>query len=222
MFCLLPCLLLVLLRVPLIQSQVMTVTDPIFVGSFQVLQTGSSMFVWLSSMCGCTGWKGNLCERSLASCLSLFILFPCAALAVYVLLLQTFVLRLEFILSSVLLCFYSLELLLGLLSLSAFSRWPHPDRLSSPNDGSIPGHIVFLCFPHRSKVYWRTDLQTRTKIGCDVNKYCLFLLLSVNQFMFDKLRWWTSLHRSWCRKQTFPVSTSDEAVNQWNLVFSRL
>ncbi|XP_054872302.1 transmembrane protein 216 isoform X3 [Amphiprion ocellaris] len=68
------------------------------------------------------GWKGNLCERSLASCVSIFILFPCAALAVYYLLLQTFVLRLEFILSSVLLAFYSLELLLGLLSISAFSR----------------------------------------------------------------------------------------------------
>ncbi|XP_029368050.1 transmembrane protein 216 isoform X3 [Echeneis naucrates] len=68
------------------------------------------------------GWKGNLCERSLALCASLFMLFPCAALAVYYLLLQTFVLRLEFILSAILLCFYSLELLLGLLSVSAFSR----------------------------------------------------------------------------------------------------
>ncbi|XP_039975854.1 transmembrane protein 216 [Xiphias gladius] len=68
------------------------------------------------------GWKGNLCERSLALCASLFILFPCTALAVYYLLLQTFVLRLEFILNAVLLCFYSLEFLLGLLSISAFSR----------------------------------------------------------------------------------------------------
>ncbi|XP_028271741.1 transmembrane protein 216 [Parambassis ranga] len=68
------------------------------------------------------GWKGNLCERSLSSCLSLFILLPCAALAVYYLLLQTFVLRLEFLLSAVLLCFYGLEFLLGLLSISSFSR----------------------------------------------------------------------------------------------------
>lgn len=83
----------------------------------------------LPVLCGCSGWKGNLCERSLASCMSLFILFPCAALAVYVLLLQTFVLRLEFVLSAVLLCFYGLELLLGLFSLSAFSRWPNPDCL---------------------------------------------------------------------------------------------
>lgn len=79
---------------------------------------------WLVMVCGCSGWKGNLCERSLASCVSLFILIPCVALAVYYLLLQTFVLRLEFLLSAVLLCFYSLEFLLGLLSVSAFSRWP--------------------------------------------------------------------------------------------------
>uniref|UniRef100_A0A3Q0R7X3 Transmembrane protein 216 n=1 Tax=Amphilophus citrinellus TaxID=61819 RepID=A0A3Q0R7X3_AMPCI len=68
------------------------------------------------------GQKGNLCERSLATCVSLFVLFPCAALAMYYLLLQTFVLRLEFLLSTMLLCFYALEFLLGLLSISAFSR----------------------------------------------------------------------------------------------------
>lgn len=68
------------------------------------------------------GWKGNLCERSLSSCVSLFILFPCAALAVYYLLLQTFVLRLEFLLSAVLLCFYGLEILLAVISISSFSR----------------------------------------------------------------------------------------------------
>ncbi|XP_076594957.1 transmembrane protein 216 isoform X1 [Chaetodon auriga] len=80
------------------------------------------LFLGLETLRIFYGWKGNLCERSLASCVSLFILFPCAALAVYYLLLQTFVLRLEVILSAVLLCFYSLELLLGLLSVSAFSR----------------------------------------------------------------------------------------------------
>lgn len=68
------------------------------------------------------GWKGNLCERSLSSFTSLVVLLPCAALAVYYLLLQTFVLRLEVLLGCVLLCFYSLELLLGLVSLLAFSR----------------------------------------------------------------------------------------------------
>ncbi|KAI3351549.1 hypothetical protein L3Q82_020236 [Scortum barcoo] len=80
------------------------------------------LFLGLETLRIFYGWKGNLCERSLASCASLFILLPCAALAVYYLLLQTFVLRLEFLLSAVLLCFYGLEFLLGLLSVSAFSR----------------------------------------------------------------------------------------------------
>ncbi|XP_033486781.1 transmembrane protein 216 isoform X1 [Epinephelus lanceolatus] len=81
-----------------------------------------ALFLALETLRIFYGWKGNLCERSLALCASLVILFPCAALAVYYLLLQTFVLRLEFILSAVLLCFYGLEFLLGLLSVSAFSR----------------------------------------------------------------------------------------------------
>ncbi|XP_068596436.1 transmembrane protein 216 [Brachionichthys hirsutus] len=68
------------------------------------------------------GWKGNLCERTLASCVSLSTLLPCAALAVYFLLLQTFVLRLEVILGAVLLCFHGLELLLGIVSVAALSR----------------------------------------------------------------------------------------------------
>ncbi|XP_058505404.1 transmembrane protein 216 isoform X2 [Solea solea] len=80
------------------------------------------LFVALETLRIFYGWKGNLCERSLASCASVFVLLPCAALAVYFLLLQTFVLRLEFILSAVLLCFYGFELLLGLLSISSFSR----------------------------------------------------------------------------------------------------
>eukprot|EP00064_Thunnus_orientalis_P020436 superscaffoldBa00005615_g20571 len=80
------------------------------------------LFLGLETLRIFYGWKGNLCERSLASAVSLFILLPCAALAVYYLLLQTFVLRLEFLLSAVLLCFYGLEFLLGLVSISAFSR----------------------------------------------------------------------------------------------------
>nr|XP_046262255.1 transmembrane protein 216 isoform X5 [Scatophagus argus] len=44
------------------------------------------------------------------------------ALAVYYLLLQTFVLRFEVLLNTILICFYILEFLLGLLSISAFSR----------------------------------------------------------------------------------------------------
>ncbi|KAG7464970.1 hypothetical protein MATL_G00171240 [Megalops atlanticus] len=68
------------------------------------------------------GWKGNLCERSLALVVSLAVLVPCTVLCVYYLLLQTFVLRLEVLLSAILLCFYGLELLLGLITLSVFSR----------------------------------------------------------------------------------------------------
>ncbi|XP_059202866.1 transmembrane protein 216 isoform X2 [Centropristis striata] len=80
------------------------------------------LFLGLETLRIFYGWKGNLCERSLATSVALFTLLPCAALAVYYLLLQTFVLRLEVILCSVLLCFYALEFLLGLVSVSAFSR----------------------------------------------------------------------------------------------------
>ncbi|XP_075869782.1 transmembrane protein 216 [Nelusetta ayraudi] len=80
------------------------------------------LFLGLETLRIFYGWKGNLCERSLASGVALLLLAPCAALAVYLLLLQTLVLRLELLLSAVLLTFYLLELLLGLLALSAFSR----------------------------------------------------------------------------------------------------
>uniref|UniRef100_A0A8C7T9G0 Uncharacterized protein n=1 Tax=Oncorhynchus mykiss TaxID=8022 RepID=A0A8C7T9G0_ONCMY len=54
--------------------------------------------------------------------LSVLVLVPCTVLSVYYLMLQSFVLLLEFILNAVLLCFYSLEMLLGIMSISAFSR----------------------------------------------------------------------------------------------------
>uniref|UniRef100_W5KTT1 Transmembrane protein 216 n=1 Tax=Astyanax mexicanus TaxID=7994 RepID=W5KTT1_ASTMX len=69
------------------------------------------------------GWKGNLCERTLTLSISIGVLVPCTVLSVYYLLLQTFVLRLEFILNAVLLCFYGLELILGLITISAFARY---------------------------------------------------------------------------------------------------
>ncbi|MFT7810155.1 transmembrane protein 216-like isoform X2 [Arapaima gigas] len=68
------------------------------------------------------GWKGNLCEQTLALVLSVGVLVPCTVLSVYFLLLQTFVLRLEVIINAVLLCFYGPELLLGLTTLGTFSR----------------------------------------------------------------------------------------------------
>ncbi|KAM9782995.1 transmembrane protein 216 [Neosynchiropus ocellatus] len=80
------------------------------------------LFLGLEALRIFYGWKGNLCERSLASVLSLLLLLPCAALAVYYLLLQTFVLRLEFILSAVLLCFYGLQFLLGFFAVHSFAR----------------------------------------------------------------------------------------------------
>ncbi|XP_056149982.1 transmembrane protein 216 isoform X2 [Lampris incognitus] len=80
------------------------------------------LYLGLESLRIFYGSKGNLCERCLATSVSVLILLPCVALAVYYLYLQTFVLRMEFILSSILLCFYGLEFLLGLVSIFAFSR----------------------------------------------------------------------------------------------------
>ncbi|MCI4380123.1 hypothetical protein PGIGA_G00236270 [Pangasianodon gigas] len=68
------------------------------------------------------GWKGNLCERSLMLIVSVGVLVPCTVLSIYYLLLQTFILRLEFILNAILLCFYALELVLALITIAAFSR----------------------------------------------------------------------------------------------------
>ncbi|XP_062856029.1 transmembrane protein 216 [Trichomycterus rosablanca] len=68
------------------------------------------------------GWKGNLCERTLTLTVSVGVLVPCTVLSVYFLLLQTFILRFEFILNAVLLCFYGLELILALMTIAAFSR----------------------------------------------------------------------------------------------------
>ncbi|NWQ68544.1 TM216 protein, partial [Neopipo cinnamomea] len=68
------------------------------------------------------GSKGNLCRRKVPLSLSLALTVPAAALAGYYLLLQTYSLRLESFLSAILLLFYGLELLLGLLALLSFSR----------------------------------------------------------------------------------------------------
>ncbi|KAM6289238.1 transmembrane protein 216 [Aegotheles albertisi] len=68
------------------------------------------------------GSKGNLCQRKVPLSISLALTVPVAVLAVYFLLLQTYSLRLEVILSTILLLFYSAELLLGVLALISFSR----------------------------------------------------------------------------------------------------
>ncbi|XP_065611583.1 transmembrane protein 216 [Cyrtonyx montezumae] len=67
------------------------------------------------------GSKGNLCQRTVPLAVSLALTVPAAVMAAYCLLLQTYALRLEAILSAILLLFYAVELLLGSLALASFS-----------------------------------------------------------------------------------------------------
>ncbi|NXE30334.1 TM216 protein, partial [Ardeotis kori] len=69
------------------------------------------------------GSKGNLCRRKAPLSISLGLTVPAAVMATYYLLLQTYALRLEAVLSAVLLLFYATELLLGVLALVSFSRY---------------------------------------------------------------------------------------------------
>ncbi|XP_074087457.1 transmembrane protein 216 [Macrotis lagotis] len=64
--------------------------------------------------------KGNLCQRALPLAVSLAMTFPAALMAVYYLRLQTYVLRLEMVMSAILLLFCGLELLLETVALSTF------------------------------------------------------------------------------------------------------
>ncbi|XP_032212811.1 transmembrane protein 216 isoform X1 [Mustela erminea] len=68
------------------------------------------------------GTKGNLCQRKMPLGISVALTFPSAMMASYYLLLQTYVLRLEAIMNSILLFFCGSELLLEVLTLTAFSR----------------------------------------------------------------------------------------------------
>ena len=70
-----------------------------------------------------TGSKGNLCQRKVPLSISLALTIPAAVMAAYYLLLQTYALRLEAILNAILLLFYAVELLLGVLALVSFSRY---------------------------------------------------------------------------------------------------
>ncbi|KAM6204394.1 transmembrane protein 138 isoform 1-T1 [Sarcoramphus papa] len=67
------------------------------------------------------GSKGNLCQRKVPLSISLALTIPAAVMAAYYLLLQTYALRLEAILNAILLLFYAVELLLGVLALVSFS-----------------------------------------------------------------------------------------------------
>ncbi|XP_010284448.1 PREDICTED: transmembrane protein 216-like, partial [Phaethon lepturus] len=73
-----------------------------------------------------TGSKGNLCQRKLLLSISLALTIPAAVMAAYYLLLQTYALRLEAILNAILLLFYAVELLLGVLVLVSFARYHCP------------------------------------------------------------------------------------------------
>lgn len=90
-----------------------------------------------------TGSKGNLCQRKVPLSLSLALTVPAAVLAVYYLLLQTYSLRLEAFLSAILLLFYSLELLLGVLALLSFSRCRIPGA-----EGAGAGAARLVWHPH--------------------------------------------------------------------------
>ncbi|XP_030057021.1 transmembrane protein 216 isoform X3 [Microcaecilia unicolor] len=68
------------------------------------------------------GSKGNLLQRKMPLTISLGLMIPAAVMAVYYLLLQTYVLRLEAIVNIILLVFYALELLLSIVALMSFSR----------------------------------------------------------------------------------------------------
>ncbi|KAM6073815.1 transmembrane protein 216 [Chlamydotis macqueenii] len=67
------------------------------------------------------GSKGNLCRRKVPLSMGLALTVPAAVMATYYLLLQTYALRLEAVLSAILLLFYAAELLLGVLALVSFS-----------------------------------------------------------------------------------------------------
>uniref|UniRef100_A0A3B3R2A0 Transmembrane protein 216 n=1 Tax=Paramormyrops kingsleyae TaxID=1676925 RepID=A0A3B3R2A0_9TELE len=100
------------------------------------------LFLGLETLRIFYGQKGNLCQQSLSLVVSMGVLVPCAVLSVYYLLLQTFVLRLEVTLNAVLLCFHSLELLLGLVTVSAFSRYTLLRKASNSRNGIELQHVV--------------------------------------------------------------------------------
>ncbi|XP_078076663.1 transmembrane protein 216-like isoform X5 [Mustelus asterias] len=67
------------------------------------------------------GSKGNLSQRKVPFSISLVLLGPSTIMAVYYMLLQTYVLRLEVIINAILLVFYVFELLLYIVGLISFS-----------------------------------------------------------------------------------------------------
>ncbi|XP_053305651.1 transmembrane protein 216 [Spea bombifrons] len=70
------------------------------------------------------GCRGNLCERKLPLVVSVGLTVPAGMMALYFLLLQTYALRLETVLSCILLVFYGLEVILSVTALITFCRDP--------------------------------------------------------------------------------------------------
>ncbi|XP_038663533.1 transmembrane protein 216-like isoform X1 [Scyliorhinus canicula] len=68
------------------------------------------------------GSKGNLSQRKVPLTISLMLLGPSTIMAIYYMLLQTYVLRLEVTINAILLVFYVFELLLYSVGLISFSR----------------------------------------------------------------------------------------------------
>ncbi|XP_077148825.1 transmembrane protein 216 [Ranitomeya variabilis] len=70
------------------------------------------------------GCRGNQCERKLPLVVSVGLTIPTGLLALYFLFLQTYALRLETVLSCILLLFYGLEAILCCVALITFCREP--------------------------------------------------------------------------------------------------
>nr|DBA17368.1 TPA: hypothetical protein GDO54_002831 [Pyxicephalus adspersus] len=70
------------------------------------------------------GCRGNQCERKFPLAVSVGLTIPAGLLSLYFLFLQTYALRLETVLSCILLLFYALEAILGCAALITFSREP--------------------------------------------------------------------------------------------------
>ncbi len=68
------------------------------------------------------GQKGNLTERVIAVVLCIFLSIPSVFGAVYMLIWQTYVLRLEAILAAIQIAFIGLEFVFGLISCITFAR----------------------------------------------------------------------------------------------------
>uniref|UniRef100_UPI00358EF521 transmembrane protein 216-like isoform X3 n=1 Tax=Myxine glutinosa TaxID=7769 RepID=UPI00358EF521 len=67
-------------------------------------------------------WKGNLTERRVPLTLALGLAVPCVLLSLYLLLWQTYVLRAEVIISSILLVFLGFEAVLSCLAIATFAK----------------------------------------------------------------------------------------------------